>query len=253
MARPDSIGVISEKEALDDAVMLVPRWRRPFTDLGERVIAETDGGVVGGRRRSWSPTMLASVLALLVGLGGTVAISRLLSRPAVAAPTASAQYQPAVGVQPQAAADFSLPDQTGQMVSLAALRGQVVLITFMDPQCTAQCPIMGQQLSAVEAQLPATVRPVLLIVSVAPGRTAADVARFVAHTPWQPGWHWLLGNQAQLQAVWATYHIAVQPTAGDVSHDETLYVVDPKGRITVAYNAPLPIGEVASAITTSSR
>jgi cytochrome oxidase Cu insertion factor (SCO1/SenC/PrrC family) len=217
------------------------------------VIAGTDGGVVGGRRRSWSPTMLASVLALLVGLGGTVAISRLLSRAGVAAPTASAQYQPAVGVQPVAAADFSLPDQTGRMVSLAALRGQVVLLTFMDPQCTAQCPIMGQQLSALEAQLPATVRPVLLIVSVAPGRTAADVAKFVAHTPWQPGWHWLLGTQAQLQAVWATYHIAVQPTAGDVTHDETLYVVDPKGRITVAYNAPLPIGEVASAITRSSR
>jgi cytochrome oxidase Cu insertion factor (SCO1/SenC/PrrC family) len=233
--------------------MLVARWRRPFTDLGERVIADTDGGVVGGRRRSLSPTMLASVLALLVGLGGTLAVSRLLSRSGVAAPAAAVQYQPAVGVQPVAAADFSLPDQTGRMVSLAALRGQVVLITFMDPQCTAQCPIMGQQLSAVEARLAATVRPVLLIVSVAPGRTAADVAKFVAHTPWQPGWHWLLGNQAQLQAVWATYHVAVQPTAGDVSHDETLYVVDPQGRITVGYNAPLPIDDVASAITKSSR
>jgi cytochrome oxidase Cu insertion factor (SCO1/SenC/PrrC family) len=233
--------------------MLVARWRRPFTDLGERVIAETDGGVVGGRRRSLSPTMLASVLALLVGLGGTLAVSRLLDHPAVATATGSAQYLPAVGSQSQPASDFSLPDQGGRMVSLAALRGHEVLITFMDPQCTAQCPIMGQQLSAVEARLPATVRPVLLIVSVAPGRTAADVAKFVAHTPWQPGWHWLLGNQAQLQAVWATYHVAVQPTAGDVSHDETLYVVDPQGRITVGYNAPLPIDDVASAITKSSR
>jgi cytochrome oxidase Cu insertion factor (SCO1/SenC/PrrC family) len=221
--------------------------------LGERVIAGTDGGVERGRRRTWSPTLLASVLALLVGLGGTLAVSRLLQHPAVAAPTASAQYLPAVGVQPQPAPDFSLPDQSGRVVSLAALRGHEVLITFMDPKCTAQCPIMGQQLGSVEAQLPVNVRPVLLVLSVAPGRTAADVATFVSHVNWQPGWHWLLGNQAQLQAVWATYHIAVQPTAGDVAHDETLYVVDPEGRIAVGYNAPLPITDVASAISKSSR
>jgi cytochrome oxidase Cu insertion factor (SCO1/SenC/PrrC family) len=221
--------------------------------LGERVIAETDGGVMGGRRRSLSPTVLASALALLVGLGGTLAVSRLINHPAVATATGSAQYLPAVGSQSQPAPDFSLPDQGGRMVSLAALRGHEVLITFMDPQCTAQCPIMGQQLGSVEAQLPANVRPVLLVVSVAPGRTAADVASFVSHVTWQPGWHWLLGNGAQLQAVWATYHIAVQPTTGDVLHDQALYVVDPQGRLAVGYNAPLPITDVASAITKSSR
>jgi len=70
---------------------------------------------------------------------------------------------------------------------------------------------------------------------------------------WQPGWHWLLGNQAELQAVWATYHIAVQPTPTDVAHDETLYVVDPRGVIAAGYNAPLPVQDVASTITRSSR
>lgn len=217
------------------------------------MIAGTDGGVERGRRRTWSPTLLASVLALLVGLGGTLAVSRLLQHPAVAAPTASAQYLPSLAVQDQPAPDFSLPDQNGQAVSLAALHGKEVLLTFMDPQCTAQCPIVGQELGSVEASLPAGVRPVLLVVSVAPGRTAADVAKFTSHVSWQPGWHWLLGNQAQLQVVWATYHIAVQPTAGDVQHDQTLYVVNPQGLIAVGYNAPLPIKDVASAINKSSR
>ena len=211
------------------------------------------GSVVRAKSRRFStPLLLTSISALLVGIGATVGVSRLVSRPTTTV-AASAQYLPPVSVQPQVAPDFTLPDQAGQSVSLSSLRGKEVLITFMDPQCTAQCPIMGQQLGSVEKSLPAGVRPVLLIVSVAAGRSGADVATFTSHVSWQPGWHWLLGNQAQLQAVWATYHIAVQPSATDVAHDETLYVVDPHGRIAAGYNAPLPIGEVASTITHSSR
>jgi cytochrome oxidase Cu insertion factor (SCO1/SenC/PrrC family) len=128
-----------------------------------------------------------------------------------------------------------------------------VLTTFMDPQCTTLCPIMGQEISSAEASLPAGVRPILLVVSVAPNRTAADVATFTSHVTWQPGWHWLLGNQAQLQAVWATCHIAVQPSATDVAHDETLYVVNPRGVISAGYSAPLYVEDVASTIIHSSR
>jgi cytochrome oxidase Cu insertion factor (SCO1/SenC/PrrC family) len=209
---------------------------------------------VSGRRRSLVPIAIASGLALAIGLGGTLLVNRLLTRPGATATTAAvAQYLPAVGAQAVPAPDFSLPDQSGHLVSLAALRGKEVLITFMDPQCTSLCPIMGQQLGSVEAALPASAEPVLLVVSVAPGRTAADVTKFVSHVTWHPGWHWLLGNQAQLQAVWATYHVAVQPSPTDVAHDETLYVVDPHGRIAAGYNAPLPIQDVASTITKSSR
>ena len=197
--------------------------------------------------------VLVSLLALIVGLGGTLVVTGLLRHPAVASRTAAVQYLPSVADQPQFAADFTLPDQAGAAVSMSALRGHEVLITFMDPQCTTMCPIVGQEITAIEASLPATVRPTLLVVSVAPDRTAADVAAFTAHVTWRPGWHWLLGNKAQLQAVWATYHVAVQPTATDVAHDETLYVVDPAGRITAGYNAPLPVGEVASTITRASR
>ena len=210
------------------------------------------GPTIGKRLlRAPSPLLLVSLLALAVGLGGTIAVGQLLRHPAVA--VAHAQYLPPVGQQPVAAGDFTLPDQTGASVSMSGLRGQEVLITFMDPQCTAMCPIMGSEIGAIESSLPAAVRPVLLVVSVAPDRSAADVTAFTSHVTWQPGWHWLLGNQAQLQAVWATYHIAVQPTATDVAHDATLYVVDPRGMITASYSAPLPITDVASTIAHSSR
>lgn len=194
------------------------------------------------------------MLALLVGLAGTLTVSRLLTHTAAVAASPTAQYLPsAVSRAEQPAPGFSLRDQAGQTVSLSALRGQVVLVTFMDPQCTNLCPIVGKELGLVESALPAAVRPVLLVVSVAPGRTAADVSSFVSHVSWSPGWHWLLGNQSELQAVWARYHVAVVPSATDVGHDTVVYIVDPKGGLVAGYNAPLPVGEVASVITTHSQ
>ena len=40
---------------------------------------------------------------------------------------------------------FPLTDQNGQPVSLASLRGKVVLMTFLDPVCTTDCPIIGAE------------------------------------------------------------------------------------------------------------
>ena len=58
-------------------------------------------------------------------------------------------------------------------------RGHVVLLAFMDPLCVNLCPILGRDIVAVEQALPKTVKPVLLIVSVMPDRTAANVATFI--------------------------------------------------------------------------
>ena len=189
-----------------------------------------------------------SALALLAGAGVSLAVGHVLDHATTASAAATAQYLPPVGQEPEAAPDFTLTDQSGAAVSMSALRGSEVLVTFMDPRCTAMCPILAQEIQQVEARLPAATTPVLLIVSVAPGRSAADVSTFTSHVTWRPGWHWLLGGAADLQAVWAMYHVAVQPTATDVAHDETLYIVDPQGRITAGYNAPLPIDEVAASI-----
>ena len=93
----------------------------------------------------------------------------------------------------------------------------------------------------------------LLIVSVAAGRTQADVDKFMAtETPgWRSGWHWLLGpDEAALKLTWAHWHIAVIPTAGDINHDAVLNIIDPSGSLRAVYPAPLPIDDVVHAITT---
>jgi len=40
---------------------------------------------------------------------------------------------------------FTLTDQRGHTMSLASLRGKVVVLEFMDPHCTDICPIVSQE------------------------------------------------------------------------------------------------------------
>ena len=44
---------------------------------------------------------------------------------------------------------FVLRDQQGRLTSLAQFRGKVVLLTFLDPECTQLCPLTTE--SMVEA------------------------------------------------------------------------------------------------------
>lgn len=192
-------------------------------------------------------TLLAGVVALVAGLGGTLGVGSLLRHPAPAPTTAKVQYLPAPAQQPWPAPDFTLKDQTGRSITLSSLRGQVVVLTFMDPQCQSLCPINAQQLSTAEAELAPDVKPVLLVVSVAPDRTPADVSNFVSHVTWRPGWHWLLGNESQLRAVWATWSLALNGT--DVVHQEIDHIIDRQGRVVASYNAPYYPADLAATIT----
>jgi len=188
--------------------------------------------------------MGALTAGAVAGLAGGTA---LLARQSSA--HLQAQYLPAAGRELVAAPDFTLNDQNGKPISLHSFAGHTVLVTFLDPLCTEGCPIAGRELAAIEAKLDTA--PTLLVVSVAPDRTAADVEHFTAPLNWRPGWHWLLGTQAELAPVWAAYHIAVQATAHDVLHDQSLEIINPQSQIRAEYAAPLPIDEVTRLIQTT--
>ena len=83
--------------------------------------------------------------------------------------------------------------------------------------------------------------------SVAADRTPADVSAFVTHVNWRPGWHWLLGNQAELQAVWSTWSFVLNGT--DVVHQEIAHVINKQGKVVASYNAPYYPAELAATIT----
>ena len=83
--------------------------------------------------------------------------------------------------------------------------------------------------------------------SASPQTAHPDVSTFVSHVTWRPGWHWLLGNQAELQAVWSTWSFALNGT--DVVHQEIAHVIDRQGMVVASYNAPYYPKDLAATIT----
>jgi protein SCO1 len=200
--------------------------------------------------------VLIIAAAMVAGICAGMVMALALHRPAQTVTGDANAATAAAPLQPRPAPNFTLTDQDGNAVSLAAQRGHWVLLTFLDPQCTTLCPVMGRDIGALERSLPASVRPTLLVVSVAPGRTDTDVRHFLTteHPGWSPGWHWLLGpNAAALQLTWLHWNVEVAQTPADVVHDAVLDVIDPQGRLRVTYGAPLDIADIVHSIGLMSR
>jgi cytochrome oxidase Cu insertion factor (SCO1/SenC/PrrC family) len=130
---------------------------------------------------------------------------------------------------------FSLTDQNGRQVSLASLRGKVVLLTFLDPVCTSDCPQIAQEFRGVDQVLGAKSRDVELVAVVANPLyySIAYTRAFDAEERLTdvPNWLYLTGSLAQLQQAWKNYAIAAQilPAGGMIAHTDVAYVIDRSG------------------------
>jgi cytochrome oxidase Cu insertion factor (SCO1/SenC/PrrC family) len=134
-----------------------------------------------------------------------------------------------------AAPAFQLTDQHGAPVSLAGLHGKVVLLTFLDPVCTSDCPLIAQEFRAADQVLGSRSRDVELVAIV-----ANPLYRGLAYTQAfdrqeglvsLPNWHYLTGSLARLQQAWRDYGIGAEtvPAGGMVAHSDVAYVIDASG------------------------
>jgi len=132
---------------------------------------------------------------------------------------------------------FSLTDQAGRTVSLDSLRGKVVLMTFLDPVCTTDCPVIAQELKQAGRMLGAQDARVELVAVV-----ANPVYRSVAFTrafdrqeglASVPNWLYLTGSLSQLRPVWRHYGVEVEnlPAGAMAAHNDLAVVIDAAGHI----------------------
>lgn len=154
---------------------------------------------------------VAVIAAAVVGAAGGVALHRLRlpATPAGAAlPDLHGQAVWAPGERRAPA--FAMRDERGAVVSLRALRGRPVLLTFLGSRCGG-CTAEARRIASVLRRLPATARPTLVVVSVDPGGdTPAAIGRAVRRWglagAWH--WHWLTASTARLAPLWRAYGIA---------------------------------------------
>jgi cytochrome oxidase Cu insertion factor (SCO1/SenC/PrrC family) len=135
------------------------------------------------------------------------------------------------------APDFRLVNQFGQAMSLSQFRGKVILLGFEDSQCTTVCPLTTQGMVLAKQLLGKAGTAVQLLgVDANPAATAvSDVLAYSQAHAMVNQWDFLTGPAAQLQKVWAAYHVAVQINSGAIDHTPALFVIDQQGRLQKVY------------------
>jgi cytochrome oxidase Cu insertion factor (SCO1/SenC/PrrC family) len=132
---------------------------------------------------------------------------------------------------------FRLTDQNGRTVTLASLRGKVVLMTFLDPVCTTDCPIIGLEFKETGVLLGSQDKNVVLVAIVAnPTYTSVAFTRAFDREDGLgavPNWLYLTGSLSQLSQVWRDYGVSVQnlPAGAMSAHNDLAIVIDKNGNI----------------------
>src|SRR5215472_14181365 len=150
------------------------------------------------------------------------------------------------------ARNFQLTDQHGRTVTLPSLRGKVVLLTFLDPVCTTDCPLIAQEFRAAGQLLGAASSKVEL-VAIATNPVYHQVADTQAfdrqeHLNQVPNWLYLTGSVPQLQQVWKDYGIAAVnlPAGSMIGHQDVAYVIDAAGHVRQVLNTDPGPGTTAT-------
>ena len=188
-----------------------------------------------------SPRTLGAIGALGMAIIGVIPLAAA-SASASASPILAQALDGSSAPLDYKAPAFTLTNQHGQTVSLASLRGKVVLLTFLDPVCTSDCPLIAQEFRQADQLLGGKSRQVELVAVVTnPVYTqSAYTAAFdrQEHMSSLPNWQYLTGSVAQLKKVWRQYGIAAQilPAGGMIGHSDIAYVIDRSGRTRTELN-----------------
>jgi len=130
------------------------------------------------------------------------------------------------------APELGLPDEDGDVVRMADLRGRPAIVTFLYSNCDDTCPTQAQQvkgaLNELGEDLPA------LAISVDPENDTADSARaFLSKQRMTGRLRFVLGSRAELEPIWRRY--GVQPQLDDLDHTARIVLVDREGVQRVGY------------------
>jgi protein SCO1/2 len=138
------------------------------------------------------------------------------------------------------APELALIDQSGEPLTLTALRGKVVLLTFTYSTCADVCPLitaamvtLQQRLTVAERQqtffLSVTTQPEVdtpVVLHAYATRLGADLA----------SWAFVTGHPQAVQAVWQAFGLTVKRRAqGVVDHPAWALLIDREGMVRYRY------------------
>lgn len=166
----------------------------------------------------------ALVLLCILALGALVLAARGQEDGADVEP--SSRYEGAVMPKGLRAPDFSLRNQDGRRITMSALRGRPVLVTFLYTTCRESCPGMAHTVRGALDDLGYDVPA--LAIAVDPPRDTPDRARaFLAKQRAAGKLDFVLGSREELEPLWKGF--AIQPQSITEEHQARFTLVDKRG------------------------
>jgi protein SCO1 len=173
---------------------------------------------------------IALVLVCVAALGATLLAAR--SRSGGEEIPAGSRFEGALMPPGVRAPDFRLRDQDGDPVSMRALRGRPVAVTFLYTHCRDTCPAQAQTLRGALDLLGHDVPA--LAVAVDPPRDTPESARaFLSKQRALGRIDFVLGSRAELGPLWKGF--AIQPQSVTTEHQSRFTLVDKRGFQRVGY------------------
>ena len=190
-----------------------------------------------GSLARWTFGTMTSVSALGVIVLGVVPLATAQASPAASTILAESIDGGSAPIN-IGAGDFTLTDQHGRQVSLSSLRGQVVLLTFLDPVCVSDCPLIAQEFRQA-GQLLGTHNPHVKLVAVNVNPLYHQEAYIQAfdrqeHLSGAPDWLYLTSDPATLHKVYKEYGVPSEelPAGAMLGHNDIAYVINQQGELT---------------------
>ena len=180
-------------------------------------------------------SVAASFAALvMLGVGAVPAAAATLS-PGATTSVDLATNGPALPGD-TSATGFRLVDQHDHPVSLSSLRGKVVALTFLDPVCTTDCPLIGQEMRIADEMVGDPARTAFVAIVANPiyhSVAAVDAFDREDSLGRLPNWYYLTGSLPELSRLWRAYGVNVQAldAGAMVLHSNAAFVIGPDGRL----------------------
>jgi protein SCO1 len=183
--------------------------------------------------------LIAAVLLSLLSLGAVVLAATRRGDEETPVSGAS-QFEGAVMPKGLRAPDFELRDQDGERVSMRALRGRPVIVTFLYTTCEDTCPAQAHVVRGALDELGHDL-PALAIAVDPPRDTPARARAFLSEQRVLGRLDFVLGSRADLRPVWNGF--AIRPQSVSQEHQARFTLVDSRGFQRVGYPGSLATPE----------
>ena len=131
---------------------------------------------------------------------------------------------------------FTLTDQFNKSFTLGEHKGYYTLLTFLDPVCWSDCPLLAGQLRQVRSRLPANAKlDTVAVTADIYYRTLPYLKHFIKiHDMGSvKDFYYVTGKLASLRKIWNSYGISVIQTRTDKMsvHSDYMFVINPHGKL----------------------